>query len=256
MLHGNPHRMKYHLARGETQLGIFTDLEVSAGLRDGRFQAGDLCWMEGMKEWQSLDARMKEIANEAGLPPPLPVISDKEEPLTEAPMTEPVSVTRRLAAKIIDWSLLLVPFMGMLSLLMDPAFEAQVVKLQNDPPALMAALQKQIEKAVTEGNPLFVSLGWLMDIVILTQVILLTIRGQSIGKWMLGLRIVCFQGGGRAGFLKAVLLRSFLFFTASLLGPVGLSVLLVDALMIFRKDRRCLHDLVAGTVVIRSFKLG
>jgi len=247
--------MKYHLARGETQLGTFSDLEVSAGLREEHFQPSDLCWTDGMKEWQPLDVRMKELAAEAGLPPPLPAVPSQAELQADALAMQPASLPQRLMAKLIDWLLLFVPFMGMLMLLMDPAFEAQVMKLQNDPQALMEALQKRVTAVVAEGNPLLVGLGWFTDILILTQVILLTLRGQSIGKWLLGLRIVRTQSGARAGFLRAVMLRSFLFFTASLFGPIGLSILLVDALMIFRKDRRCLHDWVADTEVIRSLKL-
>ena len=32
---------------------------------------------------------------------------------------------------------------------------------------------------------------------------------------------------------------------------VGLALLMADSLMIFRKDRRCLHDLVADTLVTK-----
>ncbi len=244
--------MKYHLARGDTQLGTFSDLEVSAGMRGGQFLPTDLCWSEGMKDWQPLEMRMKELAIEAGVPPPLPLDALLEEVRNDhQPVLEPASVIRRLAAKLIDWTLVLVPFLIMFSTLMDPAFENRVISLQNDPSALMEALQKQIQKAVAVHNPLMLAMGWVMDGVIIINVILLTVRGQTIGKLLLRVRIVRFNDGGRVGFLKVVMLRSFLFFAASLLGPVGLTVLAVDALMIFRQGRRCLHDLVADTKVVR-----
>ena len=61
--------MKYHLARGEEQLGTFNDLDVSAGLREGRFKPSDLCWAEGMPEWLSLGAHLQELNPEYAVPP-------------------------------------------------------------------------------------------------------------------------------------------------------------------------------------------
>ena len=61
--------MKYHLARGEEQLGTFNDLDVSAGLREGRFKPTDLCWAEGMPEWRTLGSHLQELNPEGGAPP-------------------------------------------------------------------------------------------------------------------------------------------------------------------------------------------
>ncbi|RMG08681.1 MAG: RDD family protein [Planctomycetota bacterium] len=82
---------------------------------------------------------------------------------------------------------------------------------------------------------------------------LLASRGQTVGKRWVGLKIVR-AGGWPVDFASAVVLRNWV--TGFLGNPLILSVLgllvyLLDHLLIFNRDRRCLHDLIAGTFVIR-----
>lgn len=74
--------------------------------------------------------------------------------------------------------------------------------------------------------------------------------GQSLGKRLLRMKIME-RDGQPVGFVKGVLLRSWLVYFATLLTPFGLGFILyfVDALFVFRGDGRCLHDLIAGTRV-------
>jgi len=51
--------------------------------------------------------------------------------------------------------------------------------------------------------------------------------------------------------LRVVLNGLLGFITLYLLGGIPLYSV-VDALFIFRNDRRCIHDLVAGTVVVNA----
>jgi len=90
--------------------------------------------------------------------------------------------------------------------------------------------------------------GLLLLILIVLQVILLGRDGQTIGKKLFAVRIVDVDTRQHAGFFKTVVLRSFLNALLSLILFYGL----IDALLIFREDRRCLHDLIAGTVVVRA----
>jgi uncharacterized RDD family membrane protein YckC len=83
---------------------------------------------------------------------------------------------------------------------------------------------------------------------------LLARRGQTIGKIVAGTRVVMLDGS-RAPFTKVVVLRVWVFLVLSyipgvnrLAGIVGL----IDALYIYRADRRCLHDQLAGTKVVRA----
>jgi uncharacterized RDD family membrane protein YckC len=81
---------------------------------------------------------------------------------------------------------------------------------------------------------------------------LLSTTGQSLGKKWIGVRVVKLDGSP-VDFVSAVLLRSWAFYALSFVGGllvVGAILPLVDALMIFGDQRRCLHDHLAGTKVV------
>ncbi len=78
------------------------------------------------------------------------------------------------------------------------------------------------------------------------QVVWLTKRGQTLGKMALGIRIVRQDTLENGGFVVNVLLRGLVNGLLSLI-PI---YFLVDSCFIFRKDHRCLHDMIAGTIVV------
>ena len=80
------------------------------------------------------------------------------------------------------------------------------------------------------------------------QSFLLTVHGWTLGKRVLKLRVVAVDGH-RAGFVQVVLLRSLIPGLAAFC--CGLFSL-IDALFIFGDERRCLHDLLAGTIVVNA----
>ncbi|RZI82123.1 MAG: RDD family protein [Rubrivivax sp.] len=88
-------------------------------------------------------------------------------------------------------------------------------------------------------------------IYVLVHGYLLSTRGQSIGKMLLGIRIVRADGSPLA-FDRAVGLRYVLPGVLQILPMLGMLFGLVDALMIFRESRRCLHDLIADTMVVKA----
>ncbi len=75
--------------------------------------------------------------------------------------------------------------------------------------------------------------------------------GQTIGKRMLGLRIVRLDGGP-IGFVNGVVLRTWVLGVLAVIPFVGTVLSLADAVMIFGADRRCLHDYLAGSRVVRA----
>ena len=92
---------------------------------------------------------------------------------------------------------------------------------------------------------------------VLYQWYLLSTRGQTLGKRVMGIRIVDLEGKP-AGFFSALLLRSWVFssvvsaaasFTSVLIPFAGLVLFLLDYVPLFGEDRRCLHDYLAGTQV-------
>lgn len=83
---------------------------------------------------------------------------------------------------------------------------------------------------------------------------LISTTGQSLGKKWMNIRIVKLDGSP-VDFASGVLLRIWALYGLTLFGALivlGWLLPLVDALMIFGDDRRCLHDHLAGTKVVVS----
>ena len=91
----------------------------------------------------------------------------------------------------------------------------------------------------------------LLGLLAVVQITLLCLRSQSIGKLLLRLRIVGVQDELPGGPVRAFLLRAFLPTLIEFIPLLGLMFWLVDTCFIFREDHRCIHDLIAGTKVVK-----
>lgn len=80
------------------------------------------------------------------------------------------------------------------------------------------------------------------------QAYLLTTKGQTIGKQMMGLKVVLRTTGQNGGFVPNVLLRVIVNGVLSAIPFYSI----VDAVLIFRADRRCIHDMIANTQVVKA----
>lgn len=80
-----------------------------------------------------------------------------------------------------------------------------------------------------------------------TQWVMLARSGQSIGKRVVGIRIVDDRSGKVPDFFRTVVVRSWLpgFLSAWL--PI---FFIIDIIFIFGRDARCLHDMMASTLVV------
>lgn len=101
-----------------------------------------------------------------------------------------------------------------------------------------------------------VVLGWVLlatfgFALLIVQVWLLTTRGQTIGKKLMGIRIVRLTDESNPGFVSAVLVRAVLPAIIGMVPYFGFLFTIVDVCFIFRDDRRCVHDLMAGTKVVK-----
>jgi uncharacterized RDD family membrane protein YckC len=190
-------------------------------VRSGLLSAADLGWHEGMAEW----APLHTIAG-LGVPPPTGAAA--------TPMGAggpPADRVKRLVATVLD-GLIFGVTAGMafgMGFLSGAGFHWGV--------------------GLLSGFGLM-SIVWLGMLV--CQCYLLAIRGQTIGKIVMGLRIVRFEDGGNPGFVKAVLLRTFLWAIITAVPVVGTLIGVVGILFIFRDDQRCLHDHLAGTRVVNA----
>ena len=76
-------------------------------------------------------------------------------------------------------------------------------------------------------------------------------RGQTVGKALLGVRIVR-SNGERASLAQLLFVRYGVGYVMTIVMPVGQIYGMVDVLLIFRASRRCLHDLIADTIVVKA----
>ncbi len=81
---------------------------------------------------------------------------------------------------------------------------------------------------------------------------LLSKRGQTIGKALVGTRIVSVTDGQILPLPKVFGLRYLPMSVIALVPVIGNIVAIVNVLFIFRDDRRCIHDLIAGTKVVNA----
>ena len=79
------------------------------------------------------------------------------------------------------------------------------------------------------------------------QAVLLSSHGQTIGKRLMGLRIVRADTGRNGGFVTNVFLR------AVINGLLACTIIyfVVDSLFLLFRNRLCLHDYIAGTKVVK-----
>lgn len=82
--------------------------------------------------------------------------------------------------------------------------------------------------------------------------------GQTIGKKLLGIAIVAVNDSTgtceKAVFWKLICIRALFFpLIFTIITPLAF-LPLIDQILIFSRKRRCLHDLAAGTTVVRLLK--
>jgi uncharacterized RDD family membrane protein YckC len=81
--------------------------------------------------------------------------------------------------------------------------------------------------------------------------VLLERNGQTLAKKLLGIRVVR-RDGSHCGLARIFFARYLPIAVLGAIPFVGGLVSLADALLIFRDDRRCLHDEIADTIVVKA----
>ncbi|MBC7369094.1 MAG: RDD family protein [Undibacterium sp.] len=220
------------------EYGPATLAQIRAWVASGRANLDTQAKLAGDTEWR----RLGEIPEfngtaDANTPPPL----DGAAPVELVPADR----GRRLLAMIIDRLLEGLAALPGLLLLGPVFFRAVVDSAQGHTPDFNG-----IEAGGMLLGVALLGIGGLA--LTITQVVMISTRGQSLGKRFLGLRIVRFGTGAPAGFAHGWLLRSVVPGVISFIPWIGFVFVIVNYSFIFREDRRCLHDLIADTRVVKA----
>lgn len=137
-------------------------------------------------------------------------------------------------------------------------FALLVDKLVYLPCVLPMFLGNAIELYSDFGTPLdrMGQLGFgltlaLVSSIVATQIYLLHRNGWTIGKRSMGIKIVR-RSGERAAVGRLLWRQSLIYVLPAWVPSVGLLFATLDVWSFFRADRRCLHDMLADTVVVRA----
>lgn len=238
--------MAYHIARDNQKLGVFDPADIQRKLASGELLSSDLCWTDGMAEWQPLD---QVNLNPTRPPPPF---EGDEENLYSPPSSQNLAAAsqtafaplatlgQRFAAAMLD---LLSAMIGYIPLVMGIGIDA-VRKILENPEAL----------ETLELSPNWSLVGLALTILItllIANLIMLANQGQTIGKRLMGIRIVDVERDVNPGWVRTILLRSVANSLIASVPLIGGFYSLIDVLFIFGKERRCIHDLIATTRVIQ-----
>jgi uncharacterized RDD family membrane protein YckC len=101
------------------------------------------------------------------------------------------------------------------------------------------------------SKPAILVYGLLGLALVVVNIVLLARSGQTLGKWALGIAIVR-SNGARCELWRVVVLRILVVRLVGVIPLVGILFTLVDTLMIFGEERRCVHDYMADTIVVHT----
>jgi len=150
----------------------------------------------------------------------------------------------RLAAALLDSALFFVPMIGVILAMGASENSASWVVFVSDPSGNVGTPPAHLMTTLAV-------IGIVCLLLMVVQCYLLIKSAQTIGKRVLGIQIVNARDGRPTGFGRIALMRVLVVQVASLFPLVGSFVPLVDVLLIFRRDSRCLHDHIAGTIVVK-----
>ncbi|WP_001167810.1 RDD family protein, partial [Acinetobacter baumannii] len=218
--------MQIYLARNNQQAGPYTLEQLNQMLASQQVLLTDLAWHEGMTEWKALGelTQGKLVYQPTGYSAfsantNTPYNETIQHIRVETKTHELASISSRALAKIIDL-LLWLPIAAIPSFFFNEAQYKQLFELQKQ----MQSAEVASTKAAELQQQLFTLIpieAWhtmLLYVVIMLaiQAFLLTKFGQSIGKKIVGIRIVDAETNGKVNLTRIFLLRSVVFIILNL----------------------------------------
>ncbi len=146
----------------------------------------------------------------------------------------------RLGAVMLDGLILSIPSGIVIGLMLFVVFKIKIVN------GALTSMEDQLTVSATVGLTVFV-------FYFLFNGYLLARKGQTLGKMLCEIRIIKDDGSTPSlidSFLKRYVLNSIL----QGIPLIGIVYSMIDTFLIFRESRKCLHDDIAGTIVIQDKK--
>lgn len=280
--------MQIYLARNQVQAGPYTLEELNKMLANRQVELNDLMWHVGMEQWKQVGEMTNgqfyydpNASSSATTPPRRVTVADlygnkqpestqnsahehstpvsfpasnkgsihKNHKLQSSPSdsaNELATVANRIIAVFIDALLLMACYLPFLSGL-------------NYDFTLISATAGDVEKmtqlvqSVPEHLSSLTSVLFLVLFII--QLMLLIKRGQTIGKIVMGIRIVDAKTQKLASITNVILLRSLVTSALYALPAIGTLFLIADfVVMVINKQRLSIHDKFAKTMVVKADK--
>jgi len=226
------------------EYGPVTAGTVISWIRDGRANLQTKAKLDREDVWKTL-GDYTEFGGRppASVPAAPPVLSADPEPVEAAAFAVPASRWLRLPAALIDGLLKTLCYLPITI----PLVRTVMAEALSGEPRTFGEISQITSSIVNDNLPRALPL---LGLLMLAQFALLAWRSQSIGKLLLGLRIVSETGGGPPGVVRVFFIRGSVPFMIEQIPFIGFVFWAVDSCFIFREDHRCLHDLLAGTRVV------
>lgn len=279
--------MQIYLARNNVQAGPYSLEQVNAMLADGQVEMSDLMWHAGMQNWQSVgemthNNRYYNPPIVQPAPTPAQVNLEKSPSETQASTSAPqhhqpkwvlerqnkdgkdgkdiahaqkqldlASVGSRILAKLIDFVLFMLASLPLyLAFYNSPNFDKFIKMAESGKTILSNSEVQQLLTGISQSTMILTNI--LVLGLLVAQTLLLTRRGQTIGKMVMGIRILDMQSNAIPKFTNLILLRTIVTNIIYSLSVFGLIFLIVDLVMMIsdKNKRQSIHDKMAGTYVV------
>jgi uncharacterized RDD family membrane protein YckC len=172
--------------------------------------------------------------------PPQSVVADI--PSTDTPFEKATRLSR-LGAVLIDGLIFTIPFI--------PSYVTAISVMAHAPTRINAYNYVAVWSAMA-GAGIFFYAALLINLVLIAITTVLVYRNaQTIGKKLVGIKVAR-TDGSRATLARIFWLRYLVNSLIMWVPFFGSIYFLIDSLMIFGEQRRCCHDYIADTIVIRA----
>jgi uncharacterized RDD family membrane protein YckC len=217
--------------------------QVRAWMSSGRANLDTKARTPDSDEWRRL-GDYPEFSETDDDPPVIPAppegFDTPQSFVVSEPGIELASLGQRFGAALIDGTLKALCWLPTASAIWAVVGEEIRAGRQPSPAELMAAMDGVLIKSL----PFLITLA-------VAQGVLIARRSQSIGKLIIGIRILRVRSNRPAGFVHGFLLRGTIPWVLEQIPFLGAMFWCLDVSFIFGRERRCGHDFIAGTKVVK-----